>query len=133
MVESFTTLLLCQLAGEIFTRAFKLSLPGPVAGMALLFTILCWRGRMSEKTQSAPALPQELENVTDSILRHLSLLFVPAAAGIVQYFSFLQDYALAILVAICVSTVLTFSVSAVLFQAISRIQHKANRVTARRN
>jgi putative effector of murein hydrolase LrgA (UPF0299 family) len=131
MIESFTFLLLCQLAGEISTRALKLSLPGPVAGMALLFAILCWRGRKNRKNGATPALPPDLENVTDSILRHLSLLFVPAAVGIVQYYSLIEDYALAIIAAVCVSTVLTFTVTALLFQAVSRLQRKPRSLTAK--
>lgn len=124
MIESFALLLLCQLAGEVFTRSLSLSLPGPVAGMAVLFGILCWRGRTRRQNSGDPAVPTELGKVTDAIFQHFSLLFIPAATGIVAYFSLIKDSALAILVSIGVSTVLTFSVTALVFQGMAHFLRK---------
>jgi holin-like protein len=120
MIESLTLLLLCQLAGEILTRGLALSLPGPVAGMGLLFGLLCWRGRKSRKNLATPAIQPELSQLTEIIFRHFSLFFIPAAVGIVAYFSLFKDYALAILAAIGLSTILTLSVTALLFQGMMR-------------
>ena len=72
MIPALSLLFLCQLAGEVVVRALGLPFPGPVLGMGLLFAGLLVRGR------SDPAL----DAVADTILRHLSLLFVPAAVGV---------------------------------------------------
>ena len=44
MLFAITLLLLFQLAGEAISLLFKLPIPGPVIGMALLFAALALRG-----------------------------------------------------------------------------------------
>ena len=71
-----TWLLIFQLVGESLAIVLNLPVPGPVIGMMLLFAALLWRGRSSEA----------LDEVSDGLLSHLSLLFVPAGVGIMVYF-----------------------------------------------
>ena len=40
MLLAITTLLLCQLAGEVLARALGLPVPGPVIGLAMLFALM---------------------------------------------------------------------------------------------
>ena len=40
MIAAITGLLFCQLLGEVLVRALLLPLPGPVAGLGLLFGYL---------------------------------------------------------------------------------------------
>ena len=68
MLAAITVLLVCQLVGEIVIVAFGLPVPGPVVGMVLLFVYLILRRGVSE----------DLSNTSHGLLRHLSLLFVPA-------------------------------------------------------
>ena len=75
MIHVFSLLLLYQLIGELIVRAFALPIPGPVIGMALLFLTLLARGRVGE----------ELRNGTSALLQHLSLLFIPAGAGVMLH------------------------------------------------
>jgi holin-like protein len=77
MTGAITTLLLCQLAGELLARALHLPVPGPVIGMVLLFGILLIRHGEGE------APPAALSQVADTLLGHLGLLFVPAGVGVV--------------------------------------------------
>lgn len=101
MLAYLTLIFACQLAGELAARAFGLPLPGPVLGMALLFLILLARG----------AAPPDLEKVADGLLRHLSLLFVPAGVGVLLHFRLIsQDWA-AIGAALLASTVATIAVT----------------------
>ena len=95
MLPLHTLLLLCQLAGEVVARLTGLPVPGPVLGLVLLFTGLAVRGR------PAPAL----ERAADTLLGHLSLLFVPAGVGVVQYLGTLADPWLAVTVALVGSAV----------------------------
>ncbi len=119
MIAAIAGLLACQLIGEILVRALLLPLPGPVAGLALLFLFLVWHGH--GKADPADTVPLELGRVTDVLLRNLSLLFIPAAVGVVQYLDLLRANALAIATAIVLSTTLTLIVTAVTFRLVSRL------------
>jgi len=108
-------LLTCQLAGEAIVAAVRLrnpefGFPGPVLGMGLLFLWLVWRGRPGESLDAAAG----------AILRNLSLLFVPAAVGLIQYGEIMMRFGLAVLVALIVSTVLTLLVTAGVFLVFAR-------------
>ncbi len=85
MIGALTTLLLCQLAGEVAARALNLPVPGPVIGMVLLFAGLLLRGREA---------PAALNGVADGLLGNLGLLFVPAGVGVILYLPVLaRDWA----------------------------------------
>ncbi len=110
MLNALTLIFSCQLIGETTTRALDLPLPGPVAGMVLLFLFLAIRG----------GIPEGLLRVTDGLLSHLALLFVPAGVGVMLHFRLLGDEWLPIAVALVLSTVLTIAVTAWMMQALSR-------------
>jgi putative effector of murein hydrolase LrgA (UPF0299 family) len=110
MVPALTALLLAQLAGEALARASGLPLPGPVLGLALLLAAFA----------ALPRLADTVRPVAQGILAHLSLLFVPAATGIVGHLDRLGAEALPILAAIVISTVLAIAVGAGVFAAVAR-------------
>ena len=119
MIAAIAGLLACQLVGEILVRALRLPVPGPVVGLGLLFAFLGWRGRT--RPDPADAIPLELGRVGDALLRNLSLLFIPASVGVVQYLDLLKRHAGAIALAIAVSTTLALTVTAVTFRLVSRL------------
>lgn len=123
MIAALAALLGCQLAGEVFVRAFALPLPGPVAGLGLLFTALVLRGRLTipAEGRSSGDVPAALGSVSDALLRNLSLLFIPASVGVIKYLDVLREHAVAILLAIAVSTTLALVVTAVTFRFVSRL------------
>lgn len=110
MLPSLTILLLCQLAGEVIARLFKLPIPGPVIGMMLLFTGLVIRR----------GIPENLEKTGTTLLSHLSLLFIPAGVGVTVHLKLLADEWLPIAVALVVSTVITLAVTGLVMQALAR-------------
>ncbi len=111
MIQALTLLFLCQLAGEVIVRTLGVVFPGPVVGMGLLFIGLLAFGR--------PYKP--LETVSDTILGHLSLLFVPAAVGVVQQVGLIRANWVAITAALVVSTLLTLIVTVLTFRAVARM------------
>ena len=119
MIAALAALLGCQLAGEVFVRAFALPLPGPVAGLGLLFAALVIRGRQAETAETP--VPVEIGRVADALLGNLSLLFIPAAVGVIKYLDVLRDRALPIVLAIAISTTLTLIVTAATFRFVSRL------------
>lgn len=110
MLPAFAVLLLCQLAGETFVQALSLPLPGPVAGMVFLFALLLAR---------AP-LP-DVGPLADGLLRHLSLLFVPAGVGVVQQLNLLARDGLRLLAVLVIATVITLAVTAAVFAGVARL------------
>jgi len=106
VLRALTSLVLCQFGGEVVARAAGLAMPGPVLGLVLLLAILAVRGG-----------PDEAMRFTASgLLRHLSLLFVPAGVGIITQLDALgRDWA-AIAAAIVVSTALGLGVTALVMQ-----------------
>ncbi len=118
MIEALLSLLACQLVGEVVNRLGLLPLPGPVTGLGLLFLVLCWRGR--SRSAGTQAVPHELASVVDTLLRHLSLLYVPACVGIVERLDLLRAHPVAIGVAIVVSTIVAQGVTALVFEHMLR-------------
>jgi holin-like protein len=110
MLPYVTLLLVCQLVGEVISRLLALPVPGPVIGMVILFAGLSLRGR--------PAAG--LEGAANGLLRHLSLLFVPAGVGVAQYFSLLSDQWLPVGVALVGSTVATLVATAAAMGLLTR-------------
>ena len=94
MIPALATLLVFQLMGEALVRTLGAPVPGPVLGMALLLLALVLR----------PATLQAIRPTTQTLLQHLSLLFVPAGVGVMLHLQRLGDEALAIGVALVVST-----------------------------
>jgi len=106
-----TWLLVFQLLGEVISKGLDLPLPGPVVGMALLFLGLVVRGE----------LPDGLKDTAGGLLKHLSLLFVPAGVGVMMHLHLLKDEWQAISAALVVSTVFTIAVSALVMVGLSRL------------
>jgi putative effector of murein hydrolase LrgA (UPF0299 family) len=111
MIGALATLLSCQLAGELIARLTGIPVPGPVIGLLLLFALLAVRG----------GAPDALQGAADGLLRHLSLLFVPAGVGVMLHAARLEAEWPAILAAILVSTALTIAVTALVFRLAARL------------
>ncbi len=110
MLRFVTLLLLLQLIGEVLVVASGLPVPGPVVGMALLFAGLVVRG----------GLPEGLEATSQGLLRHLSLLFVPAGVGVVLHLSLIREQWLPIGAALLLGTLVTIAATAWLMVALQR-------------
>lgn len=110
MLRALTILIVCQFAGEVAARAAGLPLPGPVIGLVLLLVVLIIRGGPDTG----------LRDTSNGLLRHLSLLFVPAGVGIVTQLDALRRDWMPILTAILISTALSLAVTGWLMQRLSR-------------
>ena len=102
LIYGSTLLLAYQLVGEVGVRALDLPVPGPVAGMLLLFLTLVALGRV----------PESLSTSAGGLLSHLSLLFVPAGVGIMVHAERIGAEWLPIALALVLSTLLTMAVTA---------------------
>ncbi len=102
MIRGLIILLSFQGAGELVSRLLALPVPGPVIGLVLLLAFQVVRG----KTDEPVAI------VSSVLTRHLGLLFVPAAVGVVMFWPQLRLHLWAVVIALAVSVSATIAVSA---------------------
>jgi holin-like protein len=111
MLKGILLLLACQLAGEAFSQYFAIPVPGPVVGMALLLALF----------HSLPASRGVVQETGNTILRNLSLLFVPAGVGVMLHVATVREQWLAILVSLVLGTVITLTVTALTIKLVIRL------------
>ena len=111
MLEGLIKLLAFQVAGEAVVHLFSLPIPGAVIGMALLFVYLVIRQG-----------DESLDTFTGGFLRHLSLLFIPAAVGIMAHLGRIADEWLAIAIALGVSTTAAILATALSIKLLRRAE-----------
>ncbi len=105
MLESLFVLLAFQLMGTTVGLALKLPIPGPVLGFALLASWMLLKF----------PLPEAMGTTASTLLQHLSLLFVPAATGMIQHLERLLVEGWALLLSVVLSTTLALIVGALTF------------------
>ena len=108
MLTAFAVLLVFQCLGEGLVFLFGWPVPGPVTGMLLLLAALV----------AFPRMQAVVEAGASELLRHLSLLFVPAGVGIVVAASSGSGHWTAIVIAVVVSTLATLAVTALVLKAL---------------
>ena len=114
VLAAITTLLVYQLIGEVLVHFFALPVPGPVVGLLLLFISLWMKG----------SIPDGLHTTANTILQHLSLLFVPAGVGVMVHFARVSGEVIPIVVAVLGSTALAIAVAALTMQALMAVSRR---------
>ena len=110
MLQALATLLVFQTIGEVLSYALALPVPGPVLGMALMLAFLL----LNERAVAA------LRPTCVELLKHLSLLFVPAGVGVMLHLARIADEWLSIVVALVASTALAIIVTALVIHWAAR-------------
>jgi holin-like protein len=110
-MHALLIILIAQILGEFVARAAGLPLPGPVVGMIFVLGLLV----------AVPKLREVIRATAQILLSHLSLLFVPAGAGVIGHLGTLGDSTVAITLAIVVSAVLAIGAGAITFSAVARL------------
>jgi holin-like protein len=111
LVYALSLVLGMQLMGEGLARIAGLGIPGPVIGLVLLAGLLAL----------VPSLRETVTPLANTLLGHLSLLFVPAAVGLIQHLGVFAHDFWPLIIALCVSTLLTLMVTALVFVLVDRI------------
>ncbi len=110
MLSALTQLLIFQLVGEVTARGFNLPIPGPVLGMLFLFIALMIKGGPGK----------ELQGTSQTLLQHLSLLFVPAGTGIMVHLNRVASEWLPLMLSLVISTLATLIVTALVMKLCQR-------------
>jgi putative effector of murein hydrolase LrgA (UPF0299 family) len=116
MIHAIALVLGMQLTGEGIARIAGFSVPGPVIGLVLLALLLA----------ALPSLRKVVEPLANTLLGHLSLLFVPAAVGLIQHLGVFANDFWPLILALSLSTLLTLIVTATVFVLVDRWMGSAN-------
>jgi putative effector of murein hydrolase LrgA (UPF0299 family) len=120
MIRGFFILLVFQLVGEIAAHTLSLPAPGPVVGLALLVVALaCYRAFRPFDDEALAG--SELGRAATGLLNSLSLMFVPAGVGVVQYLGLLREQGVALGAAVIVSTLATLLATVGAFVLVKRL------------
>lgn len=101
-----TGLLIFQLIGEIIVRFLNLALPGPVFGMILLLLFF------GLTKHHLAFLNESIHSSSTFLLRHLSLLFVPAGVGLIAHMPLIKEQWLVIAIVLILGGLVTLLVTA---------------------
>ena len=110
MIKGFIVIIGLLLVGEVLSDGFSLPVPGSVIGMVLLFVGLI----------ILKSVPDDVGKVSDGLVAHIGLLFVPAGAGISLYLGMIAENWLVIVLASVGSTVLSLIATVLLFKLLSK-------------
>ena len=111
LVLAFVLLVACDLAGKLFAYELKLPVPGTVIGILILLAGLVALRRV----------PADLKRVSDFLLAHLNLFYIPAGVGVMAYVALLADDLWPIAVALFASTFLAMLAAAFAFHWTARL------------
>lgn len=94
---AFFILLLAWYCGDLIATATGIPIPAPIWGMALVFVLLVMLRRV----------PADLDWVAQFLLRHMSVMFVPATLAVVLYGDLIRQHGVVLGVTLLVSTALS--------------------------
>jgi holin-like protein len=118
LIRDLVAIVGAQLIGEMVQRTTGVAIPGPVIGLVFFLTLLILRG--------GPwgSLPTSARG----LLQYLSLLFVPAGAGVAAHFELIGAEWMPIVASVVGSSIVAILVTAWTMRAVERWQEKRRAV-----
>lgn len=105
MLLALFILLLFQLLGEGTVQVLHLFVPGPVMGMVYFFiALVLWK-----------PMKGYVDDLSKFITTHLSLFYIPAGVGMIEYFDLFGKYGVGMVLTILISTTITILATALIF------------------
>lgn len=101
-LEQLLIIFLFSIVGDLISSILPFPLPGSIIGLVLLYIAL--------KTKLIET--QQIDDSAQWLKSNMAILFVPLSVGIMNYFDILIDNALALVLIIIISTILTYISSA---------------------
>lgn len=106
--------LLILSVGQIIQAKFNLFIPGTILGMIILLFLLLTR----------LIKLRWIENISNILLEHLSIFFVPTTIGIMVYFNQIKDIWGKILIIAIISTIVVMGVTGAVVQYLDKLMYK---------
>ena len=98
------------LLGELLSSLLHLPIPGNILGMVILFILLCTK----------VVKVDNISNVTNFLLDHLSFFFIPAGVGLMASIGIIKSTWWQILVVCIATTIIVMGATGIIVQTISR-------------
>ncbi|MGB9091840.1 MAG: CidA/LrgA family protein [Pseudomonas farsensis] len=117
VLRGLTELVIFQLVGALISSSILTAVPGPIIGLVVLLVFLCVRGELSPPVEQAAGW----------LLRCMPLLLVPAAVGVMAWYSVIQQMGWALLLVLGISLVPTLIVTGLLMQALVERNQRGGR------
>lgn len=117
MIKGSFYILFFYFIGELLSLLLKGFLPGSIIGMVLLFLSLFFK----------ILNPENIRSAATTITKNMAVFFVPAAVGLMAYVELVTQNAVAILMAIMVSTLLTIVSVALVQDKMEKNRKKSER------
>lgn len=114
ILNQYLIIMICLIAGECISEFLHIPIPGNVIGMVILLTALL----------SGIVKLEHVEEAANTLIKNLSLFFVPVGAGIMLYFNLISKYAAAIIIATFLSTFLVLLITGHVTQGLMKDKGK---------
>lgn len=96
--------------GHLLENFLPFLMPGTIYSMFIVFLLLTTKAIQ----------PEDLEKVSEPLLDHLSLFFIPPAVGIIEIFPLIQDDIIVLLGIMLASTLITLVVTGVVVEKVMK-------------
>ena len=118
MLETLFIIFMFQLVGEAAQKVSGLPVPGPVIGLILMLSFLLFT---KNKSGHLETLRSQLILTSETLIKYLSLLFVPIGVGVVMHLQLLENQLIKVLAILLIGTVSTIVFTAFIFLRLSRV------------
>ena len=119
MLETLFIIFMFQLVGEAAQKVSGLPVPGPVIGLILMLSFLLFT--KNNKTAHLETLRSQLILTSETLIKYLSLLFVPIGVGVVMHLQLLESQLIKVLAILLIGTISTIVFTAFIFLRLSRV------------
>ena len=109
-----------QLVGEAAQKVSGLPVPGPVIGLILMLSFLLFT--KNNKNWHLETLRSQLILTSETLIKYLSLLFVPIGVGVVMHLQLLESQLIKVLAILLIGTITTIVFTAFIFLRLSRVK-----------
>lgn len=120
ILNQYLIIMVCLIAGECISELLHIlhiPIPGNVIGMVILLAALL----------SGIVKLEHVEKAANTLIKNLSLFFVPAGAGIMMYFNIISKFAAAIIIATFLSTFLVLLITGHVTQGLMAVKRKGEK------
>ncbi|MDI3534602.1 MAG: holin-like protein [Thermosediminibacterales bacterium] len=104
----------CQYTGSYIRNILNIPIPGNVIGMIILFSLL-YSGILKEK---------HIKDVSDFLLKNLSLFFIPASVGLIMYVNIFKEHGAKIFFLTILSYILVLVITGLVVEFLAEREDK---------
>ncbi|MCF6463631.1 CidA/LrgA family protein [Clostridium sp. Cult1] len=109
-LKEFSLILIILFIGQVLQQKYNIPVPGTILGMIILLLLLITRVLKIER----------IEKISDVLLKHLTLFFVPSVVGIMNLFDKVKGIWVYLLIILFISTIVVMVVTGLTIQFLDK-------------